>query len=156
MGGSANDVRAPARQKVVETPRLSEERIRELVAAARVATLATIGSDGRPDLVPFTFVLDGNVLYSAVDRKPKGTAQLRRLANIERDPRVSVLVSDYNDDWSRLSWCRLDGVATVRRSAIDHPLDLLAAKYEQYRHKRPQGPVVEITTDSWMGWAAVG
>ena len=59
---------------------------------ARVARLATVGTDGRPHVVPICFALDGDTLYTAVDAKPKSTRALRRLANIEADPRVEIVI----------------------------------------------------------------
>ena len=49
------------------------------LTAARVARLATTDPDGRPHLVPIVFALDGDTLYSAVDRKPKRSSKLRRI-----------------------------------------------------------------------------
>ena len=46
---------------------------RERFAAARVARLATVGADGVPHLVPVVFAVDGDTVYTAVDRKPKRT-----------------------------------------------------------------------------------
>src|SRR4051794_4921374 len=87
---------------------------RERFAAARVARLATSG----PHIVPICFALDGDTIWSAVDAKPKRTRALRRLENIARDPRVSVLTDHYDDsDWSRLWWARADGTATVHDDA---------------------------------------
>ena len=68
-------------------------------AAARVARLATVRPDGAPHIVPITFALDGDRIVFAVDRKPKSTTRLRRIENIESDPRVSVLVDAYDDRW---------------------------------------------------------
>ena len=50
---------------------VTRDEMRDLVAAAPVGRLATVGAGGAPHLVPFCFALDGDVLYSAVDRKPK-------------------------------------------------------------------------------------
>ena len=44
------------------------------LTAARVARLATLDPDGRPHLVPIVFALDGDTLYSAVDRKAEALA----------------------------------------------------------------------------------
>jgi len=41
------------------------------VDAEGVARLATVGADGRPHVVPVCFALDGDMLYTAVDEKPK-------------------------------------------------------------------------------------
>jgi PPOX class probable F420-dependent enzyme len=71
------------------------ERVRE----ARVGRLATLDADGSPHLVPFCFALDGDVLYSAVDEKPKRSRRLKRLESIRRRPEVAVLVDHYEEDW---------------------------------------------------------
>jgi len=100
-----------------------------------------------------TFVLHGDTVYTAVDHKPKTTQRLKRLANIRRDARVAVLVDDYDEDWTRLWWCRLRGLARVTEEA-DEARRLLGAKYEQYRGKLPSGPVIALTVDEWTGWSA--
>ena len=82
-------------------------------AQARVARLATIGPDGRPHLVPIVFVLVDDVVWSAIDSKPKSTRALRRLDNIRSNPQVSLLVDHYSDDWAALWWVRVDGEARV-------------------------------------------
>ena len=50
--------------------------MRTRVEAARVARLATTDPDGRSNLVPICFVVAGDVLYTAVDEKPKRTPRL--------------------------------------------------------------------------------
>jgi PPOX class probable F420-dependent enzyme len=125
----------------------------ERFAAARVARLATVGQDGAPHLVPITFALVGDVIHSAVDAKPKRHTRLRRLANIAHEPRVSVLVDRYDDDWAALWWVRADGVARVLASS-PVALEALAAKYPQYRSASPPGPFVEIAISRWSAWSA--
>jgi len=130
---------------------------RDRVAAARVARLATVSGSGQPHLVPIVFAVDGEVLYTCVDDKPKSTRRLRRLANIADNPRVSVLVDHYDDDWSRLWWVRIDGIATVHDAdsvAGAVGLDTLARKYAQYQSKRPTGPVITIERLRWRSWSA--
>lgn len=125
----------------------------ELFASARVARLATVREDGSPHLVPIVFAVAGDVIYSAVDGKPKRTRSLRRLANIAAEPRVSVLADHYEDDWSRLWWVRADGVARVH-DASPAALAALTARYPQYRDTPPPGPFLEITVDRWSAWTA--
>jgi PPOX class probable F420-dependent enzyme len=130
--------------------------MRRRVEAARVARLATVALDGTPHLVPFCFVLAGDVLYSAVDRKKKRTARLQRLANVARDPRVTVLFDHYEEDWSRLWWVRLAGHATELGggSETERALRLLKDKYPQYSEAPPGAPVLRIDVRRWSGWAA--
>jgi PPOX class probable F420-dependent enzyme len=135
--------------------KLTEDDARSRLAGARVARLATAGSDGQPYLVPITFAVDGDLIYTAVDQKPKTTLRLRRLRNIRENPRVSVLADHYVEDWDALWWVRVDGWATVVEDerAAEHSLDLLAERYEQYRKRRPAGPVIMIQADRWSGWS---
>jgi PPOX class probable F420-dependent enzyme len=122
-------------------------------AEERVARLATVGADGRPHVVPICFALDGETLYSAVDEKPKATRKLRRIANIEANPRVEVVIDRWDEDWTRLWWVRLAGAARV----VDHDaraLELLQAKYPQYRDDPPAGPFVVVAIDSRSEWRA--
>jgi PPOX class probable F420-dependent enzyme len=130
--------------------------MRRHVAEARHGYLATSGRDNRPHIVPFSFVLEGDAVYSAVDAKPKRTARLQRLENVRRQPLVSVLVDHYTEDWDKLWWVRLDGRAEVLPAdeESDRALELLAGKYPQYRAHLPQGPVLKIVVERWIGWSA--
>lgn len=114
--------------------RLELEEARRRFAAAQIARLATVTPDGRPHIVPIVFALEGNRIYSIVDTKPKASTSLARLRNIEANPRVSLLVDAYSDDWERLWWVRADGSATVVADGPDREraITLLRAKYPQY------------------------
>jgi PPOX class probable F420-dependent enzyme len=133
-----------------------EAEMRERFGSARIARLATVGVDGRPHLVPLCFALAGDRIVSVVDAKPKRSVNLRRLANIRAQPRVSVLVDEYDEDWTRLWWVRADGAARVVESGTerDDAVAALTAKYAQYERQPPAGPVVEVTIDRWRGWSA--
>jgi PPOX class probable F420-dependent enzyme len=136
--------------------RLTEDEARRRLAGARVARLATAGGDGQPHLVPVTFAIDGDLIYTAVDHKPKKSPNLRRLRNIRENPRVALLADHYDDDWDVLWWVRVDGWASVVDDAQgqQNPLDVLSERYEQYREHRPAGPVIVIQADRWKGWSS--
>ena len=127
-----------------------------------IARLATVTPDGMPHVVPVVFAVDsdslGNhdVMYTAVDAKPKTTLRLRRLANIESNPQVSLLVDHYADDWTRLWWVRADGVARIHSGgeALDTGCRLLRAKYPQYQSVPLHGPVIAVTVRRWSSWHA--
>lgn len=131
------------------------ESCRRLFSSSQVARLATIGSTG-PHLVPVTFALETDHIYTAIDHKPKVSRQLQRLANIRRNPRVSLLVDHYDDDWNHLWWVRADGFAVVVEDPAEMAkgADLLAAKYSQYQQQRPMGPLIDIAVTAWRGWSA--
>jgi PPOX class probable F420-dependent enzyme len=130
---------------------------RSCVASARVARLGTLSTTGRVDLVPITFALVDDVVYTAVDHKPKRTTELKRLENVRASPEVSVLVDEYDDaDWSTLWWVRLRGLARVVDTGpeYDRGVDALVAKYDQYRDVRPEGPAIVIELIRWQWWSA--
>ncbi len=127
---------------------------RRRFAAARVARLATADTAGRPHIVPVTFAVDGDVVYSAVDAKPKRATALKRLANVAANPAVALLVDHYADDWNELWWVRADGAARVvdredREAA--HALSLLADRYPDFAAR---GAVLAVDVRRWSGWAA--
>lgn len=130
-------------------------------ATAPSAVLATLGADGAPHLVPVVFAVqlsgDGPTpatIYTAVDAKPKSTQRLRRLANIEGDGRVSLLVDHYTDEWAHLWWVRADGRAAVHHSgdAMATGYGLLRAKYPQYERIALNGPVITVEVTHWSSW----
>ena len=135
---------------------LSESACRAAFAEARVARLATADAEGAPHLVPITFAVEGDRVYFAVDAKPKSTARLRRLWNIEQNPQVSLLVDEYDEDWQQLWWVRADGRAQIFTEGLEAPRDLLRARYPQYADVALDGPVVQIAVDRWSGWRYAG
>jgi PPOX class probable F420-dependent enzyme len=119
-----------------------------------VARLATVTPGGAPHLVPVVFAVDDGVIYTAVDAKPKTTQRLRRLANIESNPQVSLLVDHYADDWTQLWWVRIDGAAAIHRDGPELHIGyrLLRAKYPQYQSVPLNGPVIAVTVGHWSSW----
>ena len=122
---------------------------------AHVAVLGTVTPDGGPHLVPVTFVLVGRSVAFAIDHKPKTTARLRRLANIQHQPRVSFLVHHYSPDWSELWWVRVDA---RHEDLPDGPhrttlIEALGDKYPEYRRVVPT-VIVSSTIERVVAWAA--
>lgn len=128
--------------------------MRRRVGEARSGVFSTVTAENRPHAVPCCFFLKGDVVYSAVDAKPKTTLALRRLDNLAANPSACLLVDRYDDDWSQLWWIRVDGIGRVLTEGDerDHALNLLADKYPQYREIRPPGPVVAMDIISWRSW----
>lgn len=130
--------------------------MRQRLSAARVGHLVTVRADATPHVVPCCFALDGEVLYTAIDDiKTKSTLALRRMVNIAVHPATSLLVDHYDDaDWTALWWIRVDGQARVVEAGAtrDVALDLLAAKYDQYRRQPPPGAVIAIAVTRWSAW----
>ena len=130
---------------------------RDLLGGARRATLATIAADGRPRLVPICFVVIDDVVWTPIDEKRKVAPDVRQLARIRdigRDPRVSVLVDHWSEDWSELAWARISGRAEV----VDSDPTVVAAlraKYQQYTdHDLESRPMIRIEIESVRSWRA--
>ena len=139
---------------------MTEEEAKRRFGAAKVARLATVTAANDPHLVPVCFAVDDDAdaptIYSAVDAKPKTTPDLKRLRNIEGNPRVTLLVDHYDDDWTKVWWVRVDGNATVENRA-PRAIELLAAKYPQYLENPDSlGRVVVVTPTHWRSWAYAG
>jgi PPOX class probable F420-dependent enzyme len=135
---------------------LSDGEARRRLSAARVARLATVTPDGRPHVVPITFAVEADLIYTAVDAKPKTTRDLQRLRNMTAHPTAAVLADHYDENWSALWWVRADGLAAIvsDEAAMAGPVELLASRYPQYRESRPAGPVIAIRVQAWTGWSA--
>jgi PPOX class probable F420-dependent enzyme len=136
---------------------------RDRFTTARVAVLGTVTPDGAPHQVPVTFALLGDTLWTATDAKPKRggstrEGELRRHVNVAAHPEVSLLVSAWDEDWSRLWWVRADGLARVteRPATVARAVEALRRKYGQYADVEVGGPVIEVTVTAWRGWRAAG
>lgn len=124
-------------------------------ATAPVARLATVTPEGGPHVVPVVFALLDDVVYTAIDGKPKSTARLQRLINIDGNPRVSVLVDYYAEDWAQLWWVRADGAAVIHYSGptMQTGHALLRSKYPQYESVSLDGPVITVAVCRWSAWS---
>lgn len=134
----------------------SEER--EYVETARVGRLATVDAEGRPHAVPVCFALLDDHIVSPVDEKPQEVPPdaLRRSRNIEQNPRVTLVVDHYTEDWSRLGWVQVRGTAAHCEPDEDpHPdgLSALRNKYDQYAtHALEERPLIRIAPGSVRSW----
>jgi PPOX class probable F420-dependent enzyme len=135
---------------------MAEFDARERFASSHVAQLATVSAEGIPHLVPIVFAVSHDVVYTAVDAKRKSGRPLRRMANIEANPTVSLIVDHYDQDWSQLWWVRADGVAKIHHSGEEMATGYfeLRRKYPQYQRIALDGPVIAVTVQRWSGWQA--
>jgi PPOX class probable F420-dependent enzyme len=134
---------------------LDEATARRWFGSVPVLRLATVDALGSPHLVVTTFAIDGELIYTAVDQKPKMTRELKRIRNIRANPAVAALADHYDDDWLRLWWVRADGWARIitEPQLMAGPIELLSGRYPQYESDPPRGPVIAITVTAWSGWS---
>ena len=94
---------------------------RELLARPILATLATIASDGSPQITPLWIDVDGDDL---VINTAQGRAKAR---NLERSPRVAICVIDPDNPFNVVA---VHGtVIEVTTNGADEHIDALAKKY---------------------------
>lgn len=131
--------------------------VERFVREHRVARLATVDEHGRPHMVPICYTYSRGRLYTPVDLKPKAVAPegLRRVRNILANPRVQVLIDDYDEDWSRLAFVQLRGTAALLHEGAEHrrAVRLLERKYPQYQALPLAGrPIIEVAVERVVAW----
>ena len=133
---------------------------RRFLDAARVGHLATADRLGIPHVVPVCFCVDGTTLYITVDEKPKRTdVPLKRVRNIVANPAVAVSVDRWDEDWTRLGWVMLHGLAEILDSGDEHDVaqERLRARYPQYRAMDlALLPVIAVRIRRVLSWGALG
>jgi PPOX class probable F420-dependent enzyme len=131
------------------------EWARDLLASERVARLAYVDDADCPRVLPVTFAVAGEAVWSAIDQKPKRTPEPARLRHLSRRPEAALLVDVYDDDWTRLAWVQLLGRVDVLppRDSPD-AMAALAAKYEPYAREAPPGPLLRLTVERTLHWRA--
>src|SRR6266571_5041716 len=133
---------------------LSDELL-AFIEDRRVAHLATADAEGRPHVVPVCFAYVDGRFYIAIDEKPKRTARLKRLTNIEENPQVALVFDRYDEDWSRLGWVMVRGTAGVIEAGPEHQraLAVLRSRYPQYQAMALAGrPVIRIQPSRVTSW----
>jgi PPOX class probable F420-dependent enzyme len=128
---------------------------RELVNTAPVARLGLLDELDRPRVLPVTFAVFDDALWTAIDRKPKRSAEPARVRRLRRHPEATLLVDAYFDDWSRLEWVELSGRMSILDAADSgDALQALDAKYAQYRTEPPPGPLLRLAPERFACWRA--
>jgi PPOX class probable F420-dependent enzyme len=127
-----------------------------LLTEARVARLGLLDSDDRPRVLPVTYALSGERIWSAIDSKPKRRGrEPARLGFLRRRPDVALTVDRYDENWSRLAWVQVLGVASIHDTQEEpDALAALIEKYEPYRAEAPAGPLIAIRPSRALAWRA--
>jgi nitroimidazol reductase NimA-like FMN-containing flavoprotein (pyridoxamine 5'-phosphate oxidase superfamily) len=82
-----------------------DKKILKLITSARIGHLTTASSNLQPYVTPVVFILQQNNIFVPLDDKPKtiSVKELKRVKNIEENPKVTFLVA--HDNWM----CNLSG-----------------------------------------------
>ena len=140
-------------------PGVKQSRILE---SASVARMATVDTDGVPHIVPVCYVFTNGFIYTPIDKKPKTSSvnSLKRIKNIRSNPNVSFLIDEYYEDWGKLYFLKISGIADIIRSGdeYENALMSLSEKYPQYRRMDLLNlalPVIKITPRKIVSWGDI-
>ena len=124
--------------------------------------MATVDPGGMPHIVPVCFVYYSGMIFTPIDKKPKSgpVYSLKRLKNISSNPSVSFLIDKYYEDWQRLFFLKISGVASIIESGDEHndALMRLCEKYTQYTDMDLLNlglPVIKIAPNKIVSWGDV-
>lgn len=136
--------------------RLSTGECLRRATLADHGVLATLHTERGVDAIPACFIVDGDLVAIPIDEvKPKAGRPLQRVANLERDPRATLLVEHWDPiDWTRLWWVRL----ALRRAVVDVPTQrrceaALRTKYRQYAEASFRS-ILTFRVAAVVGWSA--
>lgn len=127
---------------------------------ARVGRLGLLDDHDAPRVLPVTFVLHGEALFSAIDDKPKRAGEPARIRFLRRRPEAALTVDRYEDDWSTLAWVQVLGRIEILPVTADPvsaaAVEALRSKYPQYRTRSPSGPLLRLVPGRALCWSASG
>ena len=122
-------------------PELTEQQ-REFLQNPFVGVVTTLRPDGSPhSTVVWVDALDGKAAFNTALGRVKPS-------NMERDPRVSMLVVDPGDPYR---WLSVDGRISITEEGADDHIDRLAKKYvgaDSYPNRKPGEVRVTVTIDA--------
>jgi PPOX class probable F420-dependent enzyme len=117
--------------------------------------------DGRPRSVPICFVVIGDTIYSPLDDKPKAGAdpqRLGRVRNLRADPRATILIDRWSEDWGELGFVELrcdGGLLAPGAERHAEAIAALRAKYPQYaEHRLDERPLLRFLPAAVTTWLA--
>lgn len=141
---------SPTRRGADRAGLTSDER--HFLESGRVGRLATVSANGTPQVTPVCYALLNNCVYSRVEK------DTHKLKNIRKNPRVAMLVDDYNENWSLIRALVLWGKASFLESGEEYRMakDALLRKYTQYETSYPiiesQIPILRIDIERKTSW----
>ena len=134
--------------------------LEQFIERARVARLATIDSEFRPHIVPVVFVFDGNHFFIPIDEKRKTVEpdKLKRIRNIQHNPSIALLIDQYDEDWTKLTFVMIEGEASIANKSegniqVKQAYKKLITKYIQYQKVRVGEMCIIITPKKLTSWS---
>jgi len=136
--------------------------MKNLIAKSKVARLATVDQNSISYVVPVVFVFHNNSFYIPLDEKTKSvnTRKLKRVRNIEKNPNVTLLIDEYQNNWKKLYFLMIHGKAAIveqkREKLINEVHKLLISKYSQYKKIGIGNSCIKIRPQKAIFWKYQG
>ncbi len=138
-----------------------DKKIVKLIKNTRFGYLATAASNLQPYATPVVFILHNEKIYVPLDQKPKtvSISELKRVKNIQVNPKVCLLIHHYDEDWTKLWFVMITGYATLVNGTSDtlktklktiH--NKLLSKYSQYNKISVGNFYIRIRVDKTVYW----
>lgn len=101
----------------------------EFLYRQSVGRFATTSSKGALHVVPVCYVFDDGNIYFATDYGAK------KARNLRENKKVSIIIDQYFEDWSKLKGILIEGEAEVLEKGPEfaESRDLLHKKFPQYK-----------------------
>lgn len=105
--------------------RMTEQEVRDFIEERKSLQVATLGADGAPHLTTLWFaVVDGDIVFETFTKSQK-------IVNLERDPRIAVLVED-GTQYDELRGVSINGRAELHGDPeVVHPYALAVMRRNQ-------------------------
>jgi hypothetical protein len=125
---------------------MTEDERDTFLRAQPICRVATVGADGRPHASALWFVWDGTALWL------NSLTRSQRWVDLDRDPRLSVIIDDGGKDFMALRGIELQGSAQIIGEVPrkGEPLDVLAGPEQLFADKYMGGG--EFRYDGRHAW----
>lgn len=129
-----------------------KKALADLIQWERVCRVATVGERGIPHVVPVCHVLANGKIYFASGNDAK------KVLNLKTNPRVTVTIDLYSDNWANLKGVMVQGTAKLieKGPRFRKVRALLYRKYPQYPGEaaldESDSVIVEVTPTHVFSW----
>ncbi len=127
-----------------------------LLTTARRAVMTTVGGGGAPHSVPVVFARVGAEIVSPIDHKPKSGVVMKRVRNLKRDQRITLLIDHWDEDWTQLVWLMVRGRGILEEEPDPELMRAINERYEQYKHGEVHDALIRIRPKKLSWWAWTG
>ena len=83
------------------------DNAKKFLEEGRTLRIATVDKNGSPCLAPFCYWIQDDVVH--ILTRP----ETKTVRNLRKNPEAAILVDYYDEDWSQLKFCMIQGKTTL-------------------------------------------